>query len=162
MMQGVCAAMLGRFAAVVLAAGLAIPASAPPPPSPDALAAVEHLKHSHALPIYYLGTSYRGMSLAYAGDDVPAGFVYADCTEVDLETCSLDCHHVVAVENWPPIPGEIWTQGRCTFSTTIRGATAALFPASPHTLHVFARETTTGSTATRSGRSSPRRAHCAA
>jgi hypothetical protein len=106
------------------------------------LVAVEHLKHSHALPIYYLGTSYRGMSLAYAGDDVPAGFVYADCTEVDLETYSLDCHHVVAVENWPPIPGEISTQGRCTFSTTIRGATAALFPVSPHTLRVFTRGTT--------------------
>ena len=100
------------------------------------------MKHSHALPIYYLGTSYQGMSLAYAEDDEPAGFLYADCTAVDLETYSLDCHHVLAVYDWPPIPGEISTQGRCTFATTVRGATAALFPTSPHTLHVFTRGTT--------------------
>jgi hypothetical protein len=134
--------MFGRLVGAALATALAVPGAAPPPPSPEALAAVEHMKHSHALPIYYLGTQYQGMSLVYAEDDVPAGFLYADCTEVDLETYSLDCHHDVVVYDWPPIPGEISTQGRCTFSTTIRGATAALFPVSPHTLHVFTRGTT--------------------
>jgi hypothetical protein len=135
-------AMLGRLVGAVLAITAAGPAAAPPPPSPDALAAVEHTKHSHALPIYYLGTTYRGMSLAYAEDDEPAGFVYADCSELDLETYSLDCHHFLVVEDWPPIPGEISTQGRCTFATTIRSATAAVFPGSPHALHVFTRGTT--------------------
>jgi hypothetical protein len=134
--------VFGMLVGAALAVTLAVPAAAPPPPSPEALAAVEHMKHSHALPIYYLGTQYRGMSLVYAEDDEPAGFLYADCTKVDLETYSLDCHHDVVVYDWPPIPGEISTQGRCTFSTTIRGATAALFPTSPHTLHVFTRGTT--------------------
>jgi hypothetical protein len=134
--------VFGRLVGTAVAAALAVPAAAPPPPSPEALAAVEHMKHSHALPIYYLGTQYHGMSLAYAEDDVPAGFVYADCSKLDLETYGLDCHHVLTVMNWPPIPGEISTQGRCTFATTIRGATAAFFPVNPHTLRVFTRGTT--------------------
>jgi hypothetical protein len=82
------------------------------------------------------------MSLVFVEDDEPASFVYADCSLLDLETYGLDCRHVLTVDDWPPIPGEISTQGRCTFSTTIRGATAALFPVNPHTLRVFTRGTT--------------------
>jgi hypothetical protein len=136
------ALVFGRLVGAALAAVLAVPAAAPPPPSPETLAALAHLKQNHELPIYYLGTSYQGMSLVFVEDDVPAGFVYADCSEVDLETYGLDCHHVVAVMDWPPIPGEISTQGRCTFATTIRGATAAFFPVNSHTLRLFTRGTT--------------------
>ena len=134
--------MLGRLLGAALAAALAVPAAAPPPPSPETLAALARLKHRHELPIYYLGTRYRGMSLADVGDGVPVGFVYADCSELDLATYGLDCHHVLTVEDWPPIAGEISTQGRCTFATTIRGASAALFPVNPHTLRLFTRRTT--------------------
>src|SRR6266566_1196370 len=39
-------------------------------------------------------------------------------------------------------PGEISTLGRCTFTTVVRGATAALFPVDPTTLRVFTRGAT--------------------
>ena len=133
--------VLGRLVSVAVAAGAAVPGAAPPV-SPDTLATLARMKHSHALPIYYLGTHYQGMSLVFVEDDEPASFVYADCSLLDLETYGLDCHHVLTVDDWPPIPGEISTQGRCTFSTAIRGATAVLFPVNPHTLRVFTRGTT--------------------
>jgi hypothetical protein len=107
--------------------------------------ALTRLKRNRRQPIFFLGRHYRGLSLVQVDTGPPEGPVdlsYADCTSTELSTLGLDCHRDLHLEEWFPIPGEISTQGRCTFTTTIRGVTVARFPVNPQTLRFFARGTT--------------------
>ena len=141
-----------RQLVAIVAVLLVAPAAAATPPhlTPSVVRTVERLKASHGTPLYYLGLGYRGMTLVRAETvGPPTDFDYADCTADELSVSALACRHVLYLEEWPPTPGEISTQGRCTFATTVRGVTAALFPVNPTTLRVFTRATTieiTGST----------------
>jgi hypothetical protein len=115
-------------------------ASAAPPPVPATVRAqLLKLKKEHGPPLYYLGTSYDGLALIRVEEEGsgPVGFTYADCTADELDSLSLNCHRGLSIDNWPPTPGEISTQGRCIFSTVIRGAMAAVFPITPHALTIF-------------------------
>ena len=79
-------------------------------------------------PIFFLSQHYGGLSLVKADTGPPEGPVdlyYADCTYTELTTLGLDCHRDLDIEEWFPAPGEISTQGRCTFTRTIRGVTSS-------------------------------------
>ncbi|MGC9973980.1 MAG: hypothetical protein ABSC36_01140 [Gaiellaceae bacterium] len=93
-------------------------------------------------PLYYLGLRYEGLPLVGVNRDPYVSLVYADCTMLELSTLSPACRRVVWVNLERPAPGEITTQGRCTFSNRTRGATVALFPGDGQTLRVFTKETT--------------------
>jgi hypothetical protein len=78
-------------------------------------------------------------------DDGPpfdATLLYADCTADEADTGSPKCRHVVEIEDGAPAPGEISTQGGCTFTARVQGATVALFRVNPTTLRVFLRGAT--------------------
>ena len=110
--------------------------------STKTLKALERLSRTKQTPLYYLGRHYNGLPLVGVNSSDPVTLIYADCSALELNTFSPRCRRAVEVELWRPIPGEISTQGRCTFSGRVRNATVALFPSNPQTLRVFARETT--------------------
>src|SRR5207237_2345368 len=119
------------------------PASFPVPR--DLTRALRRLRRTRRQPIFFLGRHYRGLSLVRVDTGPPEGRVdlyYADCTYTELTTLGLDCDRDLEIEEWFPTPGEISTQGRCTFTMTIRGVTVARFPINPQTLRFFARGTT--------------------
>lgn len=113
-----------------------------PAVSAKTLKALARLSRTKQTPLYYLGRHYNGLPLVGVYGSEPVSLIYADCSALELNTFSPRCRRAVEVELWRPIPGEISTQGRCTFSGRVRGATVALFPSNPQTLRVFARETT--------------------
>jgi hypothetical protein len=119
------------------------PAAATAPPiAPAVVHQVDRLKTAHGIPLYYLGLRWHGLTLVKVESSTPADLYYADCTADEASVMAPACHHLIDLELGPPIPGEISTQGRCTFATTIRGVTAALFPVNANTLRVFTRRTT--------------------
>lgn len=115
---------------------------APPVPA-SVKREIARLRQHHGRPLVYLGTHFRGLTLV--GLDLATGVpdaIYADCRLIDVQTFAPNCHRSVEIENEVPAAGEISTQGRCTFSATIRRATVAFFPVNSRTLRVFLRGTT--------------------
>jgi hypothetical protein len=133
-----------RLLLLALAEALVLASTAagtPPRVTPVVRHQVEQLKAARGTPLYYLGLRWRGLTLVKVDRGSPTDLYYADCSADEVSVGGLACHSVVDIELWQPEPGEISTQGRCTFSTTVRGVTAALFPVNPHTLRVFTRRT---------------------
>jgi hypothetical protein len=99
-------------------------------------------------PFYYLDLHYDGLHLVDAEAPDPMDpsssttFGYADCTMRQLGTFDPACHRTLVIDLSRPERGEITIQGRCTYSTTVRGATAALFPVNPGSLRIFTKGTT--------------------
>lgn len=94
-------------------------------------------------PLYYLGLSFDGLPLIYAENvDSTATFTYADCSVREINTFDPSCRRVITIDLARPAPGEITTQGRCTYSSLVRGATTALFPVNPQSLRIFTRGST--------------------
>jgi hypothetical protein len=95
---------------------------------------------------YWLGPRYDGLKLIHVESGSEAFFAsslyYGDCSWFDLNSLSPSCHRLVEVDNDVPAPGEISTQGRCIFSTSVNGVTVATFPVNPDVLRVFARRAT--------------------
>jgi hypothetical protein len=109
--------------------------------TPGVQKSLVRLEHRKAAPLYYLGQTWDGLQLVLADDGFPGmvSFGYADCSAIEADTLSPKCHRMVSVDNGAPAAGEISTQGRCFFSRTMRGATAAFFPVNPQTFRVFTR-----------------------
>lgn len=111
--------------------------------SAKTLKALDRVRHqAKQPPLYYLGLHFDGLPLVGVIDEQPVNLVYADCTMLQLNTFDPACRRGLSVELWKPAPGEITTQGRCTFSGRVRGATVARFPNNPRTLSVFTKRTT--------------------
>jgi hypothetical protein len=141
----VIAATLGTLALAGVFSNEASPQTKQGVPAVSArtLKALERLSRTKQPPLYYLGRYYKGLPLVGVDKSDPeVNLIYADCTMRELNTLDPRCRRRISVELWPPVPGEISTQGRCTFSGLVRNATAARFPSSPQTLRVFAKETT--------------------
>jgi hypothetical protein len=95
-------------------------------------------------PAYWLGERHGALRLVHVetGGIFTSSLYYADCSWVDLNALGPRCHRVVEVDNDRSVRGEITTQGRCTFRSTVNGATVASFPVNPDVLRVFLRGAT--------------------
>ncbi|MGD0273700.1 MAG: hypothetical protein ABSB96_08230 [Gaiellaceae bacterium] len=111
--------------------------------SAKTLRALEHARALKQPPLYYLGLRFDGLPLVYVeSDSFLVTLTYADCSVIELNTLDPSCRRAIVIDLEQPAPGEITTQGRCTYSARVRRATVALFPVNPHSLRVFTKKTT--------------------